>query len=106
MNLWFWVSSTVANWYKMWRLQKFSETKTHPCSSNGVFHQCNFTSTQSAAVQQQPEQKTKGGLKSHHIGPKITEEHGDNMLYQTTLGVSIFDNSKISSVRFAQSIVF
>lgn len=29
---------------------KFSETKTHPCSSNGVFHQCNFTSTQSAAT--------------------------------------------------------
>lgn len=28
------------------------------------------------------------------------------MLYQTALGVSIFDNSKISSVRFAQSIVF
>ena len=53
---------------------KFSEPKTHPCSSNGVFHQCNFTSTQSAAVQQQPEKKTKGGLKSHHIGPKITEE--------------------------------
>ena len=27
---------------------KFSETQTHPCSSNGVFHQCNFTSTHSA----------------------------------------------------------